>query len=327
MRVPQLKVGAYSESMSSSQSEEERGSMTIYSLGRTGPKSIPGKQNSRFNAYKHGGYAKTKIMPFEDEREYKKLVKDVHLALHPGPNRVLQTMATQLADILWQIARVELSMSFEVDREFSRLDHHYLNAMLDIDERFQDYLPSYYFDPNFKLPRYSVSTHLEILSQYEQLLVGASGIANFDLVWRHYPVLFQGFAEWLKDVTVEQHGERRQLCPLFMEHGKNLELAWQQNPQKLLAYMEEYVASVYFALNFKAYKPQIKLALATWYFLDRAHAPINKKHDEVIMRLQKRYQSLLTSYQQLRETEDAHQVFVNRLSTMVTKRNEMNKNL
>lgn len=34
--------------------------------GQTGPKSIAGKQRSRFNALKSGRYAKSQLLPFED---------------------------------------------------------------------------------------------------------------------------------------------------------------------------------------------------------------------------------------------------------------------
>jgi hypothetical protein len=61
--------------------------MSINILGRTGPKSLPGKYRSSLNALKHGGYAKTKILPFEDEAEYNKLRKDVYKALQPGDRK------------------------------------------------------------------------------------------------------------------------------------------------------------------------------------------------------------------------------------------------
>ena len=35
--------------------------------GQTGPKSIPGQKNSSMNALKTGLFAKSTILPFEDE--------------------------------------------------------------------------------------------------------------------------------------------------------------------------------------------------------------------------------------------------------------------
>jgi hypothetical protein len=76
--------------------------MTIHILGRTGPKSIPGKIRSSMNALKHGGYAKTKILPFEDEDEYNRVRKDVYKALTPD-DFIQRNIANQIVDSLWRI--------------------------------------------------------------------------------------------------------------------------------------------------------------------------------------------------------------------------------
>ncbi len=79
--------------------------MTIHILGRkgqTGPRSLPGKIRSSLNALKHGGYAKTKILPFEDAAEYNRVRKDVYKALQPG-DIVQTTLANQIVDSLWRI--------------------------------------------------------------------------------------------------------------------------------------------------------------------------------------------------------------------------------
>ena len=51
--------------------------------GQTGPKSILGKKNSSMNALKTGLFAKSTILPFEDEAQYKKHIKQVVISLSP----------------------------------------------------------------------------------------------------------------------------------------------------------------------------------------------------------------------------------------------------
>jgi len=49
----------------------------------TGPRSAEGKASSRFNAYKHGAYARARIIPGEDEADLTHLSEDYVLDLRP----------------------------------------------------------------------------------------------------------------------------------------------------------------------------------------------------------------------------------------------------
>ena len=73
--------------------------------GQTGPKSVPGKKNSSMNALKTGLFAKSTILPFEDEAQYKKHSKQVLKSLLPE-NGIEQAIVQQIADSLWRGGRV-----------------------------------------------------------------------------------------------------------------------------------------------------------------------------------------------------------------------------
>ena len=51
--------------------------------GQTGPKSIAGKNRSRWNALKDGATAKSAVLPFEDARVYQRHIREVEKALEP----------------------------------------------------------------------------------------------------------------------------------------------------------------------------------------------------------------------------------------------------
>ena len=51
--------------------------------GQTGPKSPAGKNKVRFNALKHGLYAKSKILPTENPKEYQRLLRAVFEDINP----------------------------------------------------------------------------------------------------------------------------------------------------------------------------------------------------------------------------------------------------
>jgi len=176
--------------------------MSINILGRTGPKSLPGKYRSSLNALKHGGYAKTKILPFEDEAEYNKLRKDVYKALQPG-DIIQKNLANQIVDSLWRIERLELKFSFRIDEKIGELKPNMLAAMIDADERFVPFAPDYLLTPNHKIAKKDVQDAGIVVYQYEQFLKNARGMKNYNGVWRQYPELFKGAHIW--GVGCNQH--------------------------------------------------------------------------------------------------------------------------
>jgi hypothetical protein len=124
--------------------------MSINILVRTGPKSVPGKYRSNLNALKHGGYAKTKILPFEDEAKYNKHRRNVIKALQPR-DIIQKNLAIQVADRLWRIERLELKYSFRIDEKIGELKPNMLAAIIDADERFVPFAPDYLLTPNHKI--------------------------------------------------------------------------------------------------------------------------------------------------------------------------------
>jgi len=83
--------------------------------GQTGPKSEAGKKRSRWNALKDGATAKSAVLPFEDERVYKRHIKDVKEALAPG-NYVEQLLVREYAEGVWRIIRHEKRSAYERER-------------------------------------------------------------------------------------------------------------------------------------------------------------------------------------------------------------------
>ena len=80
--------------------------------GQTGPKSLAGKNRSRWNALKDGSTAKSTVLPFEDEQLYQKHIREVEKALAPV-NYVEAQMVREYAEGLWRIIRHEKRGSYE----------------------------------------------------------------------------------------------------------------------------------------------------------------------------------------------------------------------
>jgi len=83
--------------------------------GQTGPKSIAGKNRSRWNALKDGATAKSSVLPFEDARLYQRHIREVEKALEPK-NYVEAQIVREYAEGLWRIIRHEKRGAYERDK-------------------------------------------------------------------------------------------------------------------------------------------------------------------------------------------------------------------
>ena len=88
--------------------------------GQTGPKSIAGKNRSRWNALKNGSTAKSMVLPFEDARVYQRHIREVENALEPK-NYVEAQLVREYAEGLWRIIRHEKRGSYQREEIFKRL--------------------------------------------------------------------------------------------------------------------------------------------------------------------------------------------------------------
>lgn len=277
--------------------------MTFHILGQTGPKSIPGKKRSSMNALKHGGYAKTKILPFEDEAEYNRVRKDIYKALQPG-DIIQKSLTNQIVDSLWRIERLELKFAFRTEERMAALKPEMLAAMIDADERFVSFAPDYLVTPNYKIAKKDVQDANIVTYQYEQFLRNAKGMNNYNGIWRQYPDLFKGAHVWSKNSVN---------IPFFMPHGNDLNIEWQNSPKHVLELLEKFAAHMYYRANFAIFKPKIRVMMASWLFLQKVELRNSDHQDDLLMRERKTYQSLLDSYVKLRKSHDEHLAFLHRL--------------
>lgn len=282
--------------------------MSIHILGSTGPKSLAGKNRSRMNALKHGGYAKTKILPFESEAEYKRLSKSMYDSFAPD-DFAQRDLVQKMVDCLWVIERLQLQAGYRRDEFFKELTPKKLAEGLGMDERFIKHAPDYWIDPNFKLKRFNRSLYATLLGEYEDLMIKAKDVNNFDVVWRNFQTLFEGLHEWLP-----KHDDRLPL--LIASHGKNLSIEWQNHPKHLLNLMEIYISEIYYAYYFDECRSEIRVIMASWFFLNKASHQSDHVSNELIMKHQRAYQSLIDSYTKLRKSRDEHLLFLDKLAAM-----------
>jgi len=260
--------------------------MKINILGRTGPRSLKGKAISSMNAVKHGAFAKTEVLPHEDEGERRRLEKAIYRALLPQ-DALQESLVDQMIDSLWSAERFKLRLAMRQENIFAQLTPVMLAALLEIPTKYQKFAPEYLASPNTKFVKKDLHKPSQHYQQYRHLCQHSQGIKNYQMVFGSYKDLFQGVHDFIgNDYKV----------PFLTTTGAGLELAWQQQPQKVEEVLLEYAASLYYQLHFDELRPKIRFWMASWFFLDRTNKKDADYQDEMVLRELNRYQNLLQLY-------------------------------
>ena len=270
--------------------------MTQPTHGQTGPKSIPGKRRSSMNALKSGIFAKTPVLPCEDERAYQRHVKSILNSLLPE-DALQASLAQQIADSLWRGTRQELRASLHREEIFKALTPKILGGLIGLEQERANHAPGFLLTPNYYLSAKETKRAKSLLAHFEHWQSNAKGVANYQSVWRNYLDLFTDFAIWLKP----------QISPeLFMSNGQGLNLAWQQNPKKLEEYLICFGHLLWYQAHFDGLRPSIRTWMASWFFLQGRHAKEIDQLDEVVIKERRLCQSLLDSYFKMRKSQIEH---------------------
>lgn len=258
--------------------------MKIQILGRTGPKSAKGKANSALNAVKHGGYAKTKILPFEDAGERKRLERELYRAYDPK-DAIEEDFIDRLVDHYWARERFMLRLAMKQEAIFGQLTPRALAQLIHIPEVYQPFAPDYLKEPNTKFTKKELQALTHLYADYQHLMKNSKGIQNYQMVFGSYKDLFIGLHGYVGlDYKVP-----------FLNHDRMaIHIAWQQQPKKVEEALLEYAASLYYKLQFEALRPTIRVAMSSWFFLQRMERRESDLQDEMVIKEMQRYQVCLT---------------------------------
>jgi len=262
--------------------------------GQTGPKSIAGKNRSRWNALKDGATAKSAVLPFEDARVYQRHIREVEKALEPT-NYVEAQLVREYAEGLWRIIRHEKRGSYQREEIFKRLTPVMMAQMLGLEECYWSCAQDYLMDLTYNITQGEEASAKRALSQYAHLQSNAKGIANFNMVWRQYPDLFEGLSLWL--IAIDPGS-----TPIFASTGKDLNLPWQQNPQKLTHLLEKCSKYLYYVAHFESFKPHIRVWMESWFFLQRTEMRKLEHDDQLLLKERNHTHSILDKLMRFRKS-------------------------
>jgi len=275
--------------------------MSNHYQGQIGPKSIAGKRIASMNALKSGLYAKTPVLPFEDDQQYRRHVKSVMRSLEPE-DAVQLYMAQQIADCMWRGTRLEYRSALQRDEIFKTLTPAMMVGLMGYEGLVAKYPARILLTPNLKVPAKETKQYADILQEFEHYENNAKGVPNYNMVWRQYPKLFQGMAKWMRNVAP----------PLFMSNQQGLDIHWQNHPKKLEPYIDEFGALAWYYANFKDLRAQIRNWMSIWFFLHNRHGESIERFDDRVALERRQCIQLLDNYFRLRKSKDEHALMTHR---------------
>lgn len=265
--------------------------MKINILGRTGPRSQKGKAISALNAIKHGGYAKTEVLPFEDAKERKRLERELYKALKPQ-DAIEERLVDDMVSSYWITERFKLRLILRQASIFANLTPQAIAQLIDIPEHYQAFAPEYLKEPDTKFTKREQRAAQERYDKYLHLMANSKGIANYQMVFGAYRSLFEGLHEYMGDDWA---------IPFLMPGGHALHISWQQDPKGVEEVLLEYAASLYYQIHMDTLRPAIRNAMSMWFFIGRLDKRESDLHDEQVIKEMKRYQALLAQFMKYRK--------------------------
>ena len=270
--------------------------MSMHHQGQTGPKSLAGKRITSMNALKSGLFAKSPLLPFEDDGQYKRHVKLVLHSLKPE-DAIQLHLAQQIADSMWRGTRQELRAALHREEIFKQLTPRILAGLMSIDEAFVPHAPNFLVTPNHRFGRAYLKQARQRHGQYEHLQQNVKGVLNYNMVWRNYPEFFQGLDLWSKNAISTR---------IFMYNNQGIDLYWQSHPKELEALITEYGSFLWYVVNYEGLRSKIRTWMAIWFFLKGRHSNEVEMYDEIVLRERRSCQLLLDSFFKMRKSQMDH---------------------
>ena len=262
--------------------------------GQTGPKTEQGKGRSKWNSLKHGRYAKSTLLPFEDEVAFKAHLREIRAALLPN-DYVEKQIIDEYAHALWRLQRQENRAAYEREKILDQLTPSMMANMLGLSPEYCAAAPDYLLNLKRKIHKSNESLASAAFEQYGRLIAGAQGVSNFNLVWRNFPDLFNALS-----VYVDRIGAVK---PLFTANQKDLDIAWQQHPEQIRECLEELSMELFYLANFNEFKPQIRLYMESWYFAQHHELKRLERDDAGLISERKHANAMLDKLMQLRKVQ------------------------
>jgi hypothetical protein len=257
---------------------------------QTGPRTLKGKQRSRFNALKDGATAKSPLLPFEDAQAHQMHKEEIRLTLNPR-NYVETLIVDEYAHWLWLLQRRENCNIHRRERHLSNLTPAIMADMLGLNQKMQRWAPDFMVDLGETFTNEELEHIKHIQSQWSGAQVGREEGASLDELYDKYEDLF-----WDLKIFLDEHNEPN----VFGSDGK-INPHWYSNEAEFWEWLEVLKMKMHFVNIFRSKKSEIRVLMERWYFTADIEAINLSSPDPVCMKYQNHAFSLLDRLAKYRE--------------------------
>jgi hypothetical protein len=257
---------------------------------QTGPRTLRGKQRSRFNALKDGATAKSPLLPFEDAQAHQMHKEEIRLTLNPR-NYVETLIVDDYAHWLWLLQRRENCNIHRRERHLSNLTPAIMADMLGLNQKMQRWAPDFMVDLNESFSDRELEHVKLVEDELSKARLGHKEGLSLDELYDKYETFF-----WeLKMILDEQRQPN-----VFGPDGK-VSPHWHANEDSFWEWVEVLGMIMHFIHIFRSKKSEIRVHMERWYFTADIEAINLSSPDPVCMKYQNHAFSLLDRLAKYRE--------------------------
>ncbi len=203
--------------------------------------------------------------------------------------------------------RLKLRLIVRQDGIFMLLTPIAVAELIQVPDPYRSYAPEFLKEPNTKFAKKDLKLPQWRYQLYLHLYQNCQGMKNYQTVFGIYKALFEGLNEFIGN----DYG-----VPLIMTTGAGLDPAWQQQRKKVEEVLLEYAASLYYKIRFDELRPKIRVAMASWFFLQRREQRESDIQDDLLIKEVNRYQNLLGQFMKYRKARLDQHVIENHVKSV-----------
>ena len=256
---------------------------------QTGPKTLKGKNRSRFNALKDGATAKSPLLPFEDAKAHQMHKEQIRLTLNPR-NYVETLIVDEYAHWLWLLQRRENCNIHRRERHLANMTPAIMADMLGLNQRMQRWAPDFIVDLDEHFSEEELVEVRQMLIDTREAKEGQKQGLSLDELYSKHENLF-----WNLKVLLDENFQPNVFGP-----DRKINPHWYANEAEFWEWLEVLKIKHHFIEIFSAHKSQIRILMERWYFTADIEAINLSSPDPVCMKYQNHAFSLLDRLAQYR---------------------------
>ncbi len=193
-----------------------------------------------------------------------------------GPQDAIeQDLVDRMVDSYWAREHFMLRLAMKQEGIFKQLTPLALAQLINTPQAYESFALDYLKEHNTKFTQKELQPLRHQYADYQHLIKNSKGIQNYQMVFGAFKNLFNSLHDYV-GLSYK--------VPLLSRDRNGIHIAWQQQPKKVEEVLLEYAAHLYYKINFDNLRPAIRVAMSSWFFLQRIERRESDLQDEMVLK-------------------------------------------